>query len=118
MVRFRCIRSNGNARKRHETSNGNTGYPSCFQKGLTCFCHVSVYGFLQFRPVPPKWGNPPRVTCLSRQPGLSGRVEGLNVIIVLTYIGLISVVTRKRVRQIAKRYSNNIDIELVFSSFK
>ena len=28
-----------------------TGYPSCFQNGLTCFCHVSVYGFLQFRPV-------------------------------------------------------------------
>ena len=53
MVRFRCIRSNGNARKRHETGNGNTGYPSCFQNGLTCFCHVSVYGFLQFRPV--KW---------------------------------------------------------------
>ena len=51
MVRFRCIRSNGNARKRHETGNGNTGYPSCFQNGLTCFCHVSVYGFLQFRPV-------------------------------------------------------------------
>ena len=42
---------NGNARKRHETSNGNTGYPSCFQNSLTCFCHVSVYGFLQFRPV-------------------------------------------------------------------
>ena len=37
--------------KRHETGNGNTGYPSCFQNGLTCFCHVSVYGFLQFRPV-------------------------------------------------------------------
>ena len=46
-----CIRSNGNARKRHETGNGNTGYPSCFRNGLTCFCHVSVYGFLQFRPV-------------------------------------------------------------------
>ena len=55
VVRFRCIRSNGNARKRHETGNGNTGYPSCFRNGLTCFCHVSVYGFLQFRPViPPK----------------------------------------------------------------
>ena len=52
VVRFRCIRSNGNARKRHETGNGNTGYPSCFRNGLTCFCHVSVYGFLQFRPVP------------------------------------------------------------------
>ena len=51
VVRFRCIRSNGNARKRHETGNGNTGYPSCFQNGLTCFCHVSLYGFLQFRPV-------------------------------------------------------------------
>ena len=51
MVRFRCIRSNGNARKRHETGNGNTGYPSCFRNGLTCFCHVSVYEFLQFRPV-------------------------------------------------------------------
>ena len=51
VVRFSCIRSNGNARKRHETGNGNTGYPSCFRNGLTCFCHVSVYGFLQFRPV-------------------------------------------------------------------
>ena len=51
VVRFRCIRSNGNARKRHETGNGNTGYPLCFRNGLTCFCHVSVYGFLQFRPV-------------------------------------------------------------------
>ena len=51
VVRFRCIRSNGNARKSHETGNGNTGYPSCFRNGLTCFCHVSVYGFLQFRPV-------------------------------------------------------------------
>ena len=51
VVRFRCKRSNGNARKRHETGNGNTGYPSCFRNGLTCFCHVSVYGFLQFRPV-------------------------------------------------------------------
>ena len=51
VVRFCCIRSNGNARKRHETGNGNTGYPSCFRNGLTCFCHVSVYGFLQFRPV-------------------------------------------------------------------
>ena len=53
VVRFHCIRSNGNARKRHETGNGNTGYPSCFRNGLTCFCHVSVYGFLQFRPVTP-----------------------------------------------------------------
>ena len=53
VVRFRCIRSNGNARKRHETGNGNTGYPSCFRNGLTCFCHVSVYGFLRFRPVFP-----------------------------------------------------------------
>ena len=51
VVRFRCIRSNGNARKRHETGNGNTGYLSCFRNGLTCFCHVSVYGLLQFRPV-------------------------------------------------------------------
>ena len=51
VVRFRCIRSNGNARKRHETGNGNTGYPSCFRNGLTCFCHVSVYRFMQFRPV-------------------------------------------------------------------
>ena len=58
VVRFRCIRSNGNARKRHETGNGNIGYPSCFRNGLTCFCHVSVYGFLQFRPVQgrSKWG--------------------------------------------------------------
>ena len=51
VVRFRCIRSNGNASKRHETANGNTGYPSCFRNGFTCFCDVSVYGFLKFRPV-------------------------------------------------------------------
>ena len=50
MVRFRCIRSNGNVSKRHETANGNTGYPSCFWIGFRCFCHVSVYGFLEFRP--------------------------------------------------------------------
>ena len=42
-LRKRCIR--------HETGNGNTGYLSCFRNGLTCFCHASVYGFLQFRPV-------------------------------------------------------------------
>ena len=33
------------------TKTGNRSYLSCFQNGLTCFCHVSVYGFLQFRPV-------------------------------------------------------------------
>ena len=56
VVRFRCIRSNGNASKRHETANGNTGYPSCFRNGFTCFCDVSVYGFLKFRPVRgPDW---------------------------------------------------------------
>ena len=55
VVRFRCIRSNGNVSKRHETANGNTGYPSCFRIGFTCFCDVSVYGFLEFHPVrPPK----------------------------------------------------------------
>ena len=53
VVRFRCIRSNGNTSKRHETANGNTGYPSCFRNGFTCFCDVSVYGFLKFRPVTP-----------------------------------------------------------------
>ena len=37
--------------KRHKTANGNTGYPSCFRIGFTCFCDVSVYGFLEFRPV-------------------------------------------------------------------
>ena len=51
VVRFRCIRSNGNVSKRRETANGNTGYPSCFRIGFTCFCDVSVYGFLEFRPV-------------------------------------------------------------------
>ena len=51
VVRFRCIRSNGNTSKRHETANGNTGYPSCFRNGFTCFCDVSVCGFLKFRPV-------------------------------------------------------------------
>ena len=57
-----CLRKSGpvplytQQRKREKTSrtgNGNTGYPSCFRNGLTCFCHVSVYGFLQFRPVSP-----------------------------------------------------------------
>ena len=52
VVRFRCIRSDGNASQRQETASGNTGYQSCFQNGLTCFtCDVSVYGFLEFRPV-------------------------------------------------------------------
>ena len=51
VVRFRCKRSNGNVSKRHETANGNTGYPSCFRIGVTCFCDVSVHGFLEFRPV-------------------------------------------------------------------
>ena len=37
--------------RENETGNVNTGYPSSFQNGLTCFCHVSVYGSLQFRPV-------------------------------------------------------------------
>ena len=46
VVRFRCDRSNGDVSKRHETANGNTGYPSCFRIGFTCFCRVSVYGFL------------------------------------------------------------------------
>ena len=45
--------SNGDVSKRHKTANGNTGYPSCFRIGFTCFCHVSVYGFLEFRPVLP-----------------------------------------------------------------
>ena len=66
VVRFRCIRSNGNARKRHETGNGNTGYPLCFRNGLTCFCHFSVYKFLQFRPVyivDPSWQWRSGATC-------------------------------------------------------
>ena len=54
VVRFRCKRSNGNASKRHETANGNTGYPSRFRNGFICFCDISVYGFLQFRPVKPR----------------------------------------------------------------
>ena len=36
----------------------------------------------------------------------------------LPYIGPFSVITQKRVRQFAKCYCNNIDIKLVFSSFK
>ena len=51
VVRFRCISSNGNVSKRHETANGNTGCPSCFRIGFTCFWDVSVYGFLEFHPV-------------------------------------------------------------------
>ena len=42
VVRFRCIRSNGNVSRRHETAYGNTGYPSCFRIGFTCFCDVFV----------------------------------------------------------------------------
>ena len=36
----------------------------------------------------------------------------------LPYIGPFSVVTQKRARHFAERYCNNIDIKLVFSSFK
>ena len=36
----------------------------------------------------------------------------------LPYIGLFSVVTQKRVRHLIKRYCNDLDIKLVFSSFK
>ena len=36
----------------------------------------------------------------------------------LPYIGPFSIITQKRVRQFAKRYCNNIDIKLVFLSFK
>ena len=46
-----CKSSNGSVSKRHETANENTGYPSCFRIGFTCFYDVSVYGFLEFRPV-------------------------------------------------------------------
>ena len=34
------------------------------------------------------------------------------------YIGPFSVFTQKRVRQFAKRYGNNIDVKLIFSSLK
>ena len=36
----------------------------------------------------------------------------------LPYIGPFSFITQKKVRHFAKRYCNNIDIKLVFSSFK
>ena len=36
----------------------------------------------------------------------------------LPYIGPFSFVTQKRVREFSKRYCNNIDIRLVFSSFE
>ena len=36
----------------------------------------------------------------------------------LPYTGHFSSVTQKRIRQLIKRYCNNIDIKLVFSSFK
>ena len=36
----------------------------------------------------------------------------------LPYIGPFSFITQKKVRLFAKRYCNNIDIKLVFSSFK
>ena len=36
----------------------------------------------------------------------------------LPYIGLFSVVTQKKVRHLIKRYCSNLDIKLVFSSFK
>jgi len=36
----------------------------------------------------------------------------------LPYIGPSSIITQKKIRHFAKRYCNNIDIKLVFSSFK
>ena len=36
----------------------------------------------------------------------------------LPYIGPFSIIAQKKVRHFAKRYCNNIDIKLVFSSFK
>ena len=36
----------------------------------------------------------------------------------LPYIGPFSIITQKKIRHFAKRYCNNIDIKLVFSSFK
>ena len=36
----------------------------------------------------------------------------------LPYIGFFSIITQKKVRHFVKRYCNNIDIRLVFSSFK
>ena len=35
-----------------------------------------------------------------------------------TYIGHFSVVTQKKIRYLIKRYCNDLDIKLVFSSFK
>ena len=35
VVRFRCVRSNGNTSKRHKTADGNTSCPSCFRNGDT-----------------------------------------------------------------------------------
>ena len=51
VVRFRCDRSNGNTSKRHQTESGNACWASCFRNVFTYFFHVSVYGFLIFRPV-------------------------------------------------------------------
>ena len=36
----------------------------------------------------------------------------------LPYIGYFSVITQKKVRRLIKRYCNDLDIKLVFSSFK
>ena len=53
VVRFRCVRSNGNARKRHETGDGNTIQSKSTKlsanlkksaKGVYLQCIYSVYG--------------------------------------------------------------------------
>ena len=37
--------------KRDVSATVNMSYPSCFRDGVTCLRHVSVCGFLLFRPV-------------------------------------------------------------------
>ena len=50
VVRFRRNRSDGNTGKRNVSANGNMWLRSCFRYCFTCLRHVSVYGFLKFRP--------------------------------------------------------------------
>ena len=58
------------------------------------------------------------LTCYEYNPPVSVSDATTNFYFKLPYIGPFSVVTLKKVCQFAKCYCNNIDIKLVFSSFK
>ena len=58
------------------------------------------------------------LSCYEYNPPVSVSDATTNFYFKLPYIGPFSVVTLKKVCQFAKCYCNNIDIKLVFSSFK